>query len=80
MNVLQNVTPNSLMASGIISPITVNGRVKMANEAVNKTNEKLAIGIQLYVSTFHCHDFISIYTPNVIRPDAVPMVDKIYKN
>lgn len=46
--VLQNATPKSLIFSGIISPIIVNGNVRIADDANNITNRKLTSGIQLY--------------------------------
>lgn len=46
--VLQNATPKSLIFSGIISAMTVNGKLKTADDAKNIANRKLTSGIQLY--------------------------------
>lgn len=54
---MQNVTPNSLIRSGISSPMRVNGNVKIANDAEKITMDKLASGIQLNASTLYCQDF-----------------------
>lgn len=51
MSAIQNVIPNSFNFSGIISEMTTNGSGKMAHEAINITNEKLANAIQLNDST-----------------------------
>lgn len=80
ITILQNVTPKSLTLSGITSPMTVNGSVKIANAAVKRTNEKLTIGTQLNASTLYCHDFSIMYIPKAIRPKAVPIVETKYKN
>lgn len=80
IKVMQNVTPNSLICSGITSPMTVNGSVKIAHDAKNMTVDKLANGIQLNTSTSYCHDFSIMYTPNADKPKAAPVVDKTYKN
>lgn len=45
MRVMLNVTPNSLIGSGITSPITENGSVKMAQEAKKMTVDNAANGI-----------------------------------
>lgn len=47
---MQNETPNSFNFSGISSVMMMNGNVSTANEATNKTNEKLTRRIQLYAS------------------------------
>lgn len=47
----QKDTPNSLNRSGISSATTVIEMVATAHDEINRINEKLAIGIQLYAST-----------------------------
>lgn len=79
-SVIQNETPKFFNFSGIISEMTKNGSVNTAHDAMKITNEKLAIGIQLYDSTWYPHVFSIMYTPIVMRPIAVPTVDTTNKN
>lgn len=48
---MQNDVPNSFNCTGITSLTTRNGRFRTAKFAIKITNEKLATGIQLKVST-----------------------------
>lgn len=54
---LQTVEAKSLIFSGMISEMTRNGNVKTAHDAMNITNEKLAIGMKLNVSTLYPADW-----------------------
>ena len=52
----------------------------MAHDAMKIENENAINGIQLSDSTSNSHDFSIVYTPKVIKPNAVPIVDTPYKN
>lgn len=80
MRAIQNDIPNSFNFSDNNSEMTKNGSGKMAHEAIKIAKENDANGIQLNVSTQKFHDFNIMYTPNAIKPRAVPIVDAAYKN
>lgn len=54
---IQNDTLASLIFSGIISEITINGNERIPKAAMKITNDKLATGIQLNDPTSKSRDF-----------------------
>lgn len=77
---MQSDTPASLILSGMISDISMIGTVRMPNATTKIMKEKLARGIQLNCSISKLHDRSIMYTPNVIRPKAVPVFDTTSNN
>lgn len=59
-NDMQNETLVSLIFSGIVSLMTINGKVRIPNEATKITNERLVTGIQLNASTSTPQDLTNI--------------------
>lgn len=80
LSVIQNDMPMSLIFSGRISVMSINGSDRIPQDAMNITNEKEATGIKLNVSTLYCRDRSMVYTPSTIKPSAVKMVEIANKN
>lgn len=80
MSAIQNDIPNSFNCSGVISEMIRNGSGKMAHDAIKIARPNETNGIQLNASTQMFQDFSIMYTPNDVRPNAVPIVDATYKN
>lgn len=77
---MHNDMQEFLIFSGIISEQTVKVNGWIPNVEMKYTNERQPSGSQLNASTSNCHDLSIMYTPNTIRPKAVPMVDIVSKS
>lgn len=76
---MQSDTQASFILSGIISTTNTNDTGTMPNVVAKADQLKLMTGIQLSVSSSECNGFSITYTPNTIKPNAVPTDDTTSK-